>query len=185
VKGVSFCTLSSNEFGYDFLCRCSVLSVSKPSEELLDLTRTLDRFPAVQDLCQSSAICLADADDPLFTFVKLVGLKYKSVQDIHRKSLFHEKCLVYFMQFDKCVSSVINCATSSSELVSRIYVCAACLVCHCGQIVYTKVSVLDSQFCNLLSHNTTFHPSLLTFVSLHSFREMRYECCMIGDSKKL
>jgi hypothetical protein len=169
VKGVGFCAGSSYEFGYDFPCRCSVLSVSEPSEELLDLTRTLERLPAVQDLCQTSAICLAEADDPLFTFVKLVGLKYKSLQDIHRKSLFHEKCVVYFMQFDKCVSSVINCATSSSELVSRIYVCAACLVCHCGQIVYTKVSVLHSQFCSVLSHNPTFRPSLLTFHSLNQF----------------
>lgn len=137
---------------------------------MLDLTRTMDRLPAVQDLCQTSGICLADADDPLFTFVKLVGLRYKSLQDIHRKSLFHKKCLVYLMQFDKCVSSVINCATSSSELVSRIYVCAVYLVCHCGQIVYTKVSVLGSQlisqFCHLLPHNPTFHPLLLTFNSL-------------------
>lgn len=160
--------------------RCSVLSVNKPSEELLDLTRTLDRFPAVQDLCQSSAICLADADDPLFTFVKLVGLKYKSVQDIHRKSLFHEKCQVYFMQFDKCVSSVINCATSSSELVSRIYVCAACLVCHCGQIVYTKSkpNCLLPPIVNLLllphaiyRPETQLHPFITSAIkkTLHQF----------------
>ena len=173
MKGVSFCAGSSYEFGCDFPCRCSVLSVNKPSEEMLDLTRTMDRLPAVQDLYQTSAICLADADDPLFTFVKLVGLRYKSLQDIHRKSLFHRKCLVYFMHFDKCVSSVINCATSSSELVSRIYVCAVYLLCHCGQIVYTKVSVLGSQlisqFGHLLPHNPTFHSSLLTFDSLDQF----------------
>lgn len=173
MKGVSICAGSSYEFGYVFPCRCCVLSVNKPSEELLDLTRTLDRLPAVQDLCQASAICLADADDPLFTFVKLVGLKYKNLQDIHRKSLFHKKCLAYFVQFDKCISSVVNCATSSSELVGRIYMCAACLIFHCGQIVYTKVSVLGSQLISqcyhLLPHNATFHPSLLTFDSLDQF----------------
>lgn len=173
MKGVSFCARSSYEFVYAFPCRCCVLSANKPSEELLDLTRTMERLPAVQDLCQTSAISLAGADDPLFTFVKLVGLKYKSLQDIHRKSLFHKKCLAYFMQFDKCVSSVINCATSSSELVGRIYVCAACLIHHCGQIVYTKVSVLGSQlisqFCCLLQPNPTFHLSLLTFDSLDQF----------------
>jgi len=173
VKGISFCARSSYEFGYAFPCRCCVLSANKPSEELLDLTRTMDRLPAVQELCHTSAICLADADDPLFTFVKLVGLRYKSLQDIHRKSLFHKKCLAYFIQFDKCVSSVINCATSSSELVGRIYVCAACLICHCGQIIYTKVSVLGShligQYCHLLHLNPTFHPSQLIFDSLDQF----------------
>jgi len=129
---------------YNFSCRCSVLFVSESSEGLLDLTRIIDRLPAVQDLCQASAVSLADMDDPLFTFIKLVGLKYKSLQDIHRKSLFHEKCLLYFMHVDKCMSSVVKCATSSNELVSRIYVCAACMVYHCGQILYTKVNVHDS-----------------------------------------
>ncbi|PNF31542.1 hypothetical protein B7P43_G00781 [Cryptotermes secundus] len=124
--------------------RCSLLSVNETSEELSDLARAMVRLPVIKDLCQPSAVCLGDADDPLFTFIKLVGLKYKSLQDIHRKSQFHEKCLIYFMQVDKCVSSVVGCATSSSELVSRIYVCAACMVCHCGQILYTKVCIVGS-----------------------------------------
>lgn len=136
---------------YDYSFRCSLLSVNETSEEMSDLTRAMARLPVIKDLCQPSAVCLGDADDPLFTFIKLVGLKYKSLQDIHRKSQFHEKCLIYFMQVDKCVSSVVGCATSSSELVSRIYVCAACMVCHCGQILYTKVCIMGS-FLSVYMH---------------------------------
>lgn len=119
--------------------RCSLLSVNESSEELGDLTKIVSRLPAIQDICQGSTVCLASIDDPLFTFIKLVGHKYKGLQDIHRKATFREKCQLYFKQLDKCVSSVIGCATSSIELVSRIYVCCACMVCHCGQILYMKV----------------------------------------------
>lgn len=137
---------------YNISCRCCVLCVNESSEAMSDLTRIIERLPAVQDLCQTSAVSLANTDDPLFTFIKLVGLKYKSLQDIHRKSAFHEKCLLYFMQFDKCVSSVVSCATSSSELVSRIYVSAACTVCHCGHILYTKVNTPNERHICLVHH---------------------------------
>jgi hypothetical protein len=135
-----------------FSHRCCVLSVNESPEEMSDLTRIIERLPTIQDLCQTSAVSLSDTNDPLFTFIKLVGHKYQSLQDLHRKSAFHEKCLLYFMQVDKCVSSVVSCATSSSELVSRIYVSAACMVCHCGHILYTKVNICNERYAHLVHH---------------------------------
>lgn len=129
-----------------------MLCVDESSGEMSDLTRLIERLPAIQDLCQTSAVNLSDADDPLFTFIKLVGLKYQSLQDIQRKSAFHEKCLMYFLQVDNCVNSVVSCATSSSELVSRIYVFAALMVCHCGHVLYTKVNICNERHTHLVHH---------------------------------
>jgi hypothetical protein len=165
---------------YDHSCRCSLLSVNESSEELSDLTRNMVRLPVIKDLCEPSAVSLADTDDPLLTFIKLVGLKYKGLQDIHRKSVFHDKCLIYFMQVDKCVSSVVGCATSSNELVSRIYVCAACMVCHCGQILYAKVCIMDSSL-SVYMHFSLLPPHLTSDPKKPILIKYNYEPWTPGD----
>ena len=118
--------------------RCSLLSVNVTTSDLSDLTRIVSKLPAMQSLCLITDTSLEDADDALISFFRVLGASYKIIQDIHKKEEFRERCMTYLKRVEKSVESVINCATSSSELVSRIYLSAACLTYHCGTLLYIR-----------------------------------------------
>lgn len=106
-----------------------------------DLTQQIAQLPEVRALCHLHATPL-DTPDPVDTWIQLLGRHFTRVSDLGERIAFKERCNLYCSQLEKAITIVMKDPKVSADVVDRVYMAAAKLVFHCGQIIYAKVCLV-------------------------------------------